>query len=151
MLTQYLARAAAKVVHGGRGSGARQTTVQTPLSVLDFYVQSGMSESDFQQVEPFLINNAGGTGMINVNTATATALACIPGIGLNMAPQVLCLPAVQSAANALHHVAGDRVEQQSDRPRSGRPLRDALLLPICRRCRRRRAQWPRLSPGAVRF
>ena len=33
--------------------------------------------------------NPSGTGMINVNTATATALACIPGIGINLAPQVL--------------------------------------------------------------
>ena len=55
---------------------------------MDFYVRSGMSESDFQQIEPYLINPS-GKGMININTASATALACIPGIGVNMAPQVL--------------------------------------------------------------
>ena len=33
--------------------------------------------------------NTNLTGLINVNTATATALACVPGIGLNQAPQVL--------------------------------------------------------------
>ena len=33
--------------------------------------------------------NPSTKGLINVNTATATALACIPGIGLTMAPQVL--------------------------------------------------------------
>jgi hypothetical protein len=27
--------------------------------------------------------------LININTATATALACIPGIGSNLAPQIL--------------------------------------------------------------
>jgi len=64
---------------------------RTPTSVLDFYFQAhaaGMSESDFQQVEPWLINT-NLAGLINVNTATATALACIPGIGSNMAAQVL--------------------------------------------------------------
>jgi len=66
--------------------------ITTPTSVLDFYLQcqrAGMSEADFQTVEPYLINNAAGTNMININTATATALACIPGIGSNIAPQVL--------------------------------------------------------------
>jgi type II secretory pathway component PulK len=47
-----------------------------------------MSESDFQQIEPFLMNSA-TNGLININTATTTALSCIPGIGLNLAPQVL--------------------------------------------------------------
>jgi type II secretory pathway component PulK len=57
-------------------------------SVFQFYVSTGMPESDFQQIEPYLMNPA-TQGLINVNTATATALACIPGIGLTLAPQVL--------------------------------------------------------------
>jgi DNA uptake protein ComE-like DNA-binding protein len=68
------------------------TRLTAPLSVMDFYLQcqkAGMSESQFQQVEPYLINNAAGTNMINITTATATALACVPGIGSNLAPQVL--------------------------------------------------------------
>jgi type II secretory pathway component PulK len=63
----------------------------TYSSVLQFYFMmstAGMSDSDFQQIEPFLMNPS-TKGLINVNTATATALACIPGIGLNLAPQVL--------------------------------------------------------------
>ena len=55
---------------------------------MDFYVQTGMSESDFQQVEPYLMNPK-LTGLININSATAIALSCVPGIGSNMAPQVL--------------------------------------------------------------
>jgi type II secretory pathway component PulK len=47
-----------------------------------------MPENEFQQIEPYLMNPT-TKGLINVNTATATALACIPGIGLTMAPQVL--------------------------------------------------------------
>jgi type II secretory pathway component PulK len=56
--------------------------------VLDFYLRSGMSESDFQQVEPYLMNPS-LTGLINIDTASATVLGCVPGIGSNMAPQVL--------------------------------------------------------------
>jgi type II secretory pathway component PulK len=68
--------------------GATSSAASAPTSVLDFYVRSGMSESDFQQVEPYLLNPS-PMGMININTASATALACVPGIGSNMAPQVL--------------------------------------------------------------
>jgi type II secretory pathway component PulK len=56
--------------------------------VLDFYVQSGLSESDFMQMEPCLMNPQ-TNGLINVNTATATVLSCVPGIGYNGAPTVL--------------------------------------------------------------
>jgi hypothetical protein len=60
----------------------------TSTNVLQFYVSSGMPENDFQQIEPYLMNPS-TKGLVNVNTATATALACIPGIGLTLAPQVL--------------------------------------------------------------
>jgi hypothetical protein len=92
---------------GGRRTGATSTTgrngagivpghsttttaggATTYTSVLQFYVQSGLSEIDFQTLEPYLMNPS-TQGLINVNTATATALSCIPGIGVNMAPQVL--------------------------------------------------------------
>jgi len=73
-LSQYLA-----------GGGGRPVTY---TNILQFFVSSGMPESDFQQIEPYLMNPS-TKGLINVNTATATALACIPGIGLNLAPQVL--------------------------------------------------------------
>jgi type II secretory pathway component PulK len=72
---------------GGAG-GAATAAAGTYSSVLQLYVQSGMSESQFQQIEPFLMNPS-GVGLINVNTATATALACVPGIGVTLAPQVL--------------------------------------------------------------
>jgi DNA uptake protein ComE-like DNA-binding protein len=79
----------------GLGTGTRGTTTGTaataaaaPTSVLDFYIRSGMSESDFQQVEPYLMNPS-LKGLINIDTASATVLGCIPGIGSNIAPQVL--------------------------------------------------------------
>jgi hypothetical protein len=69
---------------GGGGAAA----ANAPTSVMDFYLRSGMSESDFQQVEPYLMNPS-LTGLINIDTASAVALGCVPGIGSNMAPQVL--------------------------------------------------------------
>ncbi|HEY3861108.1 MAG TPA: helix-hairpin-helix domain-containing protein [Verrucomicrobiae bacterium] len=76
---------------GGRGGAATAAAAGAPTSVLDFYIRSassGMSQSQFQEIEPYLVNPS-QTGMIDINTATATALACVPGIGSNMAPQVL--------------------------------------------------------------
>jgi type II secretory pathway component PulK len=95
------------------GTGGSPPTAAAPTSVLEFYRDSGMSESDFQQVEPYLINNAAGTNQININTATATVLGCVPGIGSNMAPQVLTYrqsnpplaPTVTWLANALNNNA----------------------------------------------
>ena len=60
----------------------------TYTNVLQYYATSGMSQSAFQQIEPYLMNPS-TRGLINVNTATGTALGCIPGIGLTMAQQVL--------------------------------------------------------------
>jgi hypothetical protein len=59
-----------------------------PTSVLDFYNRSGMPESEFMAIEPYLMGPQ-TVGLINVNTATATSLACIPGIGYTYAPAVL--------------------------------------------------------------
>lgn len=77
---------------GGRGGGGGATAAAgTYTSVLQFYAQNasrGMSQSDFEQIEPYLMNT-NTKGLINVNTATEEALACIPGIGSNLAPQVL--------------------------------------------------------------
>jgi type II secretory pathway component PulK len=60
----------------------------TYTSVLQYYALSGMPENEFQQIEPYLMNPS-TKGLINVNTATGVALSCIPGIGSNMASQVL--------------------------------------------------------------
>jgi type II secretory pathway component PulK len=88
-LSQYVTAGGGRT--GTTGAGAGRTAAAaaaTYTNVLQFYVSSGMPESDFQQIEPYLMNPS-TKGLINVNTATATALACIPGIGLTLAPQVL--------------------------------------------------------------
>jgi hypothetical protein len=47
-----------------------------------------MSATSFQSIEPFLMNPT-NVGLINVTTAGLQVLGCLPGIGSNMAPQVL--------------------------------------------------------------
>jgi DNA uptake protein ComE-like DNA-binding protein len=69
-----------------------QYVPRTPqTSVLGYYASVstlGMSATSFQSIEPFLMNPT-NVGLINVTTAGLQVLGCLPGIGSNMAPQVL--------------------------------------------------------------
>jgi DNA uptake protein ComE-like DNA-binding protein len=60
-------------------------------SLLEFYLRSQMTAQEFAQVAGDLsVTNATKIpGLVNVNTATAAVLACIPGIGSNSAPQLV--------------------------------------------------------------
>lgn len=51
-------------------------------SVLAFYIRGGLTEVEFEQIAPSLTAKGGSyvTGLVNANTASATVLACIPGI-----------------------------------------------------------------------
>jgi type II secretory pathway component PulK len=63
--------------------------VQTPpvRSVLEFYIRSGLSAEDFAKIETGITttNAPYVEGLINVNTASESVLACIPGIGTDHA------------------------------------------------------------------
>ncbi len=52
-------------------------------SVAEFMVQSRMTPEEFGQIRGEITTSSGSTvqGLINVNTASETVLACIPGIG----------------------------------------------------------------------
>jgi len=52
-----------------------------PKSILDFAMRSGITDQDLATIEPFLMNSTNSVGLVNVNTATAATLACLPGIG----------------------------------------------------------------------
>jgi len=60
-------------------------------SVLEFYVRSGMSSDEFDQVYGLLCstNAAFVEGLINVNTASETVLACVPGIEVDGAASLV--------------------------------------------------------------
>lgn len=60
-------------------------------SLLEFYVKSGMTAQEFCQIEGDLTvsTNSSQAGLINVNTASETVLACVPGIGPELAPTLV--------------------------------------------------------------
>ncbi len=73
---------------------SRSQEIQTRLrsganlrSALELYIRSGMTADEFGQIVDALTTKTGNylTGLINVNTASATVLACVPGIGVDKA------------------------------------------------------------------
>ena len=80
---------------GGRtGSGAGGTGAGTSVavrSVLEFYIRSGMTADEFAQIERDVTVSSGNTteGLVNVNTASEAVLACIPGVGIDLAPSLV--------------------------------------------------------------
>ena len=81
LLTDKLStsRAAEILARIGPGGGIRST--------LEFYVRSGMKADEFGQIADALTVKTGDylPGLINVNTAGAAVLACVPGIGTDKA------------------------------------------------------------------
>lgn len=60
-------------------------------SLLQFYMRSGMTADEFGQVYGDLTatTNAFTVGRVNINTASAAVLACLPGMDANSAQQVV--------------------------------------------------------------
>ncbi|MBX3744886.1 MAG: general secretion pathway protein GspK [Verrucomicrobiae bacterium] len=60
-------------------------------SVLQFYIRSGMTADELAQVEEDIrvAGPEGDWGKVNVNTASETVLACLPGIGPENAPTLV--------------------------------------------------------------
>ena len=78
-------------------------TIPRPVrSVLEFYVRSGMTAAELGQVSPYLTigNNQYTTGLVNVNTASQTVLACLPGMTTQLAGQLVAARLQQSAPSS---------------------------------------------------
>ncbi len=60
-------------------------------SVLEFYARSGLSAEEFAKIETSLTADTGNMspGRVNVNTASAETLTCIPGIGEDKAAELV--------------------------------------------------------------
>jgi DNA uptake protein ComE-like DNA-binding protein len=73
---------------------------RTPTSVADFMVTSRMTAADFALVHTSLTaaTGTGTQGLVNVNTAGETVLACIPGIGPTNAPNLVAYRQANPAA-----------------------------------------------------
>lgn len=69
----------------------QQARQAQPGSLLEFYMQSGLSEQDFSLIEDSITftNEATPAGAINVNTASEAVLSAIPGIGSKNAAGVI--------------------------------------------------------------
>lgn len=93
-------------------------------SVLEFFVRSGMTLDEFAQIEGDVYSAAGTnapTGLVNVNTASEAVLACIPGIGTELASSVVAYR--QSNPSRLNTVAwAAEVLGAQNVPRAGRYL-----------------------------
>lgn len=78
---QRAAQVQARLSGGGR----------PPRSMLEVFLRSAMTTAEFALVSNDLsvTNSAQIEGLINVNTAPAAVLACIPGIGPDKAPQLV--------------------------------------------------------------
>jgi type II secretory pathway component PulK len=66
--------------------GAPQTAFG---SMLEFYFTSGLTREEMMQIEGFLVCTNATNALININTASQEVLACIPGIGIELAPQLV--------------------------------------------------------------
>ena len=85
----------------GTARGGQITTTLrragTVKSVLEFYNKSGMTPTEFAVISGSLTMTTGtfSSGLINVNTASATVLECVPGITANTAAQIISTRAGQ--------------------------------------------------------
>ena len=73
----------------GGGQGGQPVTIN---SVLEFYMRSRMTTDEFALVEGDLYSAQGTnapSGLVNINTAGEQVLACIPGIGTELAPTLV--------------------------------------------------------------
>ena len=76
-------------------------------SVLEFYLNSSMTEQEFALVEADLTvsTNTFVEGLVNVNTATETVLTCIPGIGAENAGALVAHRAQNTATTTAASMA----------------------------------------------
>ncbi len=88
--------ALARALRPGAGGGQQPPGSPPPpprtfKSPLELYAASGMTADEFDKISDKLTATGGAftTGLVNVNTASATVLACVPGIDANKAAQIV--------------------------------------------------------------
>ncbi len=93
-------------------------------SVLEFFVRSGMTLDEFAAIEADVYSAPGNnapTGLVNVNTASEVVLACVPGIGTQLASSLVAYR--QSNPSRLNTVAwAAEILGAQNLPRAGRFL-----------------------------
>ena len=73
------------------GQAGATPTGPVRKSVLEFYIRGKLTAAELDELTPYLTMSTGHykTGLINVNTASATVLACVPGITPTLASQIV--------------------------------------------------------------
>mgnify|MGYP000908190185 CR=1 FL=1 len=86
---------------GGQGGGNTNLTLNF-RSLLEFHVRSGLTPEEFMLVETNLTatTNAFTPGLVNVNTASESVLACIPGIGVDLAATLVAARQVNASSGS---------------------------------------------------
>lgn len=98
--------------NGQNGGSTNVTTSVTNNSVLQFYMRSGLSAEEFALIENDLTvsTNSVVEGLVNVNTATATVLTCLPGLDAEKADALIAARLGQTAQTSIAWVK-DAVDQ----------------------------------------
>ena len=67
-------------------------------NVMDFCSRAGLTTDDWDKITPYLTMNNGMycAGLVNVNTASATVLSCLPSMTSDLATQIVTARAQQS-------------------------------------------------------
>lgn len=82
-------RALLEAKFGGNRAQELTRGTTTYSNILQFYFQSGITRDEMAQIEGFLVCTNATNALININTASEYVLACIPGIGIELAPQLV--------------------------------------------------------------
>jgi type II secretory pathway component PulK len=88
---------ATEIAGGGIGP---QTTYS---NLLHFFFAANLTRDEMTQLEGFLVCTNATNALININTASEAVLACIPGIGTELAPQLIAFR--QSNGQSLNTIA----------------------------------------------
>lgn len=70
-------------------------------SILEFYITSGLTREEMRQIEGSLICTNATNALININTASEAVLACIPGIGVEFASQIVAYRRGNASLNSV--------------------------------------------------
>lgn len=98
--------------NGQNGNTTNTVTSSTNNSVLQFYTRSGLSAEEFALIEADLTvsTNSVVEGLVNVNTASATVLTCLPGLDAEKADALIAARAGLTAQTSIAWVK-DAVDQ----------------------------------------
>jgi len=82
LLQERFGQARANQIMAQFGSGGRVPAVGSFRSLLEFYIRSGMTSTEFAQIYPDITVGTSRykRGRVNINTAPLAVLACLPGM-----------------------------------------------------------------------